>query len=127
LRLYSMRTKADVAVRLKAPKDWDNVKSFSWSPDSKRIALTVGTTDCDYPGSANGVFITTVDLKSQSRISDGDMSFEPLFSPDGTSVAYIDFSESPAKLMRYEIATGRRTLIRRGTEADNYYRLIDWK
>jgi len=128
LRIYSMRKKTDAAVTVaSAPKDWDNVKSFNWAPDSKRLALTLGTTDCDYPGSANGVFITTLDLKSQIRASLSDMSFEPVFSPDGASVAFLVFSDSPAKLIRYDMTTGVRTLIRQATQADNYYRLIDWK
>src|SRR5262249_40291408 len=110
-----------------APKDWDNLKSFQWSPDSKRLALTLGTTDCDYPGSANGVFVTSIDLKSQIRVSQTDMSFEPIFSPDGTSLAFVDFSDSPARLIRYDFATGARMLIRRATQNDNYYHLLDWK
>ena len=59
LRIYSVRMKSDIAVSIgAAPKDWNNVKSFKWSPDSKRLALTLGTTDCEnYPGSADGVFI----------------------------------------------------------------------
>jgi Tol biopolymer transport system component len=70
-----------------APKDWDNVKSFNWSPDSKRLAVMLGTTDCDYPGSANGVFVTSLDLKSQSRVSPTGMALDPVFSPDGSAVA----------------------------------------
>jgi Tol biopolymer transport system component len=127
LHLYSLRADRDTAVRIAAPKDWDNVKSFSWSPDSKRLAITVGTTDCDYPGSANGVFVTSLPLRTQSKVSDGDMAFDPVFSPDGSSIAYIDFSDSPAKLIRYDIATGSRTLIRRATQTDNFYRLLDWR
>src|SRR5439155_27092376 len=46
LRIYSMRLKTDTAVTIAAaPREWDNVKSFNWSPDSKRIILTLGTTD----------------------------------------------------------------------------------
>jgi len=128
LRLYSLATKSDTAVTIaSAPKDWDNVRSYAWSPDSKRLALTLGTTDCDYPGSANGVFITTLDRKSQIRASQGDMSFEPAFSPDGASVAYVDFSDSPARLFRYELSTGSRSRIRQATEENNYYRLLDWR
>jgi Tol biopolymer transport system component len=130
LRIYSMRTKTDTAVTIAdAPKDWQNVKSFAWSPDSKRIALTLGTVDCDYPGSAGGVFITTIDLKSQVRASLSELAFEPAFSPDGKAVAFVDFSapDSRARLIRYDLATGARTLIRRATDADNYYRLLGWK
>jgi len=127
LRVYSIRGKTDDAVRIVAPKDWENVKSFNWSPDSKRLTLTIGTTDCDYPGSANGVFTTTLDMKSQARVSLGDMSFEPMFSPDGSAIAYVDFSDSPAKLMRYDMTTRARTLIRQATQEDNYFHLLEWK
>jgi Tol biopolymer transport system component len=128
LHIYSVTKKTDKPVTIApAPKAWDNVKSFNWSPDSKRLALTLGTTDCDYPGSANGVFVTSIDQKSQIRLSMTDMSFEPVFSPDGTAVAFVDFSEDRATLIRHDLATGAHTLIRRATENNNYYRLLDWK
>ena len=94
-----------------------------------KAILTVGTVDCDYPGSANGVFVISVDLRSQVRASSGDMSFEPVFSTDNKSLAFIDFSDpdSRAELMRYDLASGNRTLIRRAPRSDNYYRLLDWK
>jgi hypothetical protein len=47
-----------------------------------------------------GVFITSIDQKWQVRASVGDMSYEPIFSPDGASVAFVDFAESSAKLVR---------------------------
>jgi len=130
LRIYSIRTKKDSAVTISvAPRDWQNVKSYNWSPDSKRLALTLGTVDCDYPGTANGVFVTSVDLRSQVRASVRDMSFEPVFSPDSKSIAFVDFSDpaSRAELMRYDLVSGNRTLIRRAPGSDNYYRLLDWK
>jgi dipeptidyl aminopeptidase/acylaminoacyl peptidase len=128
LRIYSLRKKTDSAVTIAAaPKDWTNVKSFNWSPDSKRLAVMIGTTDCDYPGDANGVFVTTLDLKSQLRASTSDMSLDPVFSPDGSAVAFVDASEPSAKLMRFEPATGTRTLIRRATPTNNSYHLLDWK
>jgi Tol biopolymer transport system component len=55
------------------------------------------------------------------------MSFEPHFSPDGSALAYVDFSDSPARLFRYDIATGTRSLIRRASEAENTYRLLGWR
>jgi Tol biopolymer transport system component len=128
LRIYSMVTKSDSAITIiAAPKDWDNVKAFNWSPDSKRIALTLGTTDCDYPGNADGVFLTALDRKSQIRASQGDMSFEPVFAPDGGSLAFVNFSDSHARLIRYDITTGTRTLIRQAPEENNFYRLLDWR
>jgi Tol biopolymer transport system component len=128
LRIYSLVTKSDSEVTIRSsPKNWDNVKSFRWSPDSKRLAITLGTTDCDYPGDAVGVFVTTIDRRSQLRASQGTMSFEPVFSPDSGSVVYVDFSDSIAKLIRYDITTGMRTRIREATEENNYYHLLDFK
>jgi len=128
LRVYSLITKSDSAMTISgAPKNWDNVKSFRWSPDSKRLALALGTTDCDYPGDAVGVFVTTIDRKVQIRASQGNMSFEPLFSPDGGSVVYVDFSDSLARLIRYDIMSGMRTRIRQASDENNYYHLLDWK
>src|SRR5262245_38062251 len=130
LRIFSLRTKKDSALTISvAPRDWQNVKSYNWAPDSKRLALTLGTVDCDYPGTANGIFVTSVDLRSQVRASVRDMSFEPVFSPDSNFVAFIDFSDpdSRAELIRYDLANGNRTLIRRAPGSDNYYRLLDWR
>jgi Tol biopolymer transport system component len=110
-----------------APKSWENVRSYNWSPDSKRLAVTLGTTDCDYPGSANGVFVTSIDMKSQIRASTGDMSFEPIFSPDRSAISYVDFSDPQARLIRYDFASAVRTLVRIATPEDNYYRILDWK
>jgi Tol biopolymer transport system component len=128
LRIYSVSRKSDTAVKIAgAPKDWENVRSFVWSPDGKHLAITLGTTDCDYPGSANAVFVTTMDSKSQVRASTGDMSFEPVFSADGSAVAFVDFSDPQARLIRYELESGIRTLIRIATPEDNSYQLLDWK
>jgi Tol biopolymer transport system component len=110
-----------------APEDWDNVKNFAWSPDSKQIALTLGTTDCDYPGDAVSVFLTTVDLKSQVRLSPSDMTFEPAFAPDGSAVAFVDFSDSPAKLMHYDLAARKLRVIRIASQQNNYYSLHGWR
>jgi len=55
------------------------------------------------------------------------MSLEPVFSPDGAAVAFVDFSDSPSKLIRYDMTPGVRTLIRRATLEDNYFHLLAWK
>lgn len=128
LWIYSLTDDTDGQVTFtSAPTAWDDVKTFEWSPDSKRIVLTLGTTDCDYPGSEDGVFLTTPDLKVQNQISPTNMSFEPVFSPDGSAVAFVDLSEPPARLLLYDLTTGELRLIRRATEEDNYYRLLDWR
>jgi len=71
--------------------------------------------------------MTSVDQKSQIRVSSGEMSLEPVFSPDGAALVFVDFSDLPAKLIRYDIATRNRTVFRRGSATDNFYHLLDWK
>ena len=128
LWVYSLTNHTDRQVIVHAaPKEWDNVKNFRWSPDSQRIALTLGTTDCDYPGGVAVVFLTTLDGKDQKRLSKTDLSFEPAFSPDGSAVAFVDFSDSPARLMRHDLSTGKVKIIRMATELNNYYSLLDWR
>jgi len=128
LWLYSVANHSDTQVVIRAaPKDWDNVKNFRWSPDGRRIALTLGTTDCDYPGSAAGVFLTAADQKQQLRLSTSDLSVEPAFSPEGAAVAFVDVSEPRSKLMLYDLRSGKLTLIRQAGEQANWFTLLGWK
>ena len=128
LWIYALTSHTDRQVTVaSAPAAWDDVKTFNWSPDGTRLTLTLGTTDCDYPGSEAGVFLTTPDLAVQRQISTTNLSLEPVFSPDGSAVAFVDFSEPPARLLRYDLTTGTLSLIRRATQEDNYYTLLDWR
>jgi len=123
---FAEHNSAQVVIRA-APPEWEDVKNFAWSPDGRRIALSLGTTDCDYPGSAAGVFLTDVEQKQQLRISTSILSVEPAFSPDGTTVAFVDVSESRSKLMLYEIGSRTLRLLSEASEQANYYRLLGWK
>ena len=117
---------AQVVIRT-APTDWDDVKSFAWSPDGRRIAVTLGTTDCDDPGTGAGVFLTDVEQKQQLRISTSILSVQPAFSADGTAVAFVDVSESRSKLMLYEIGSRSLRLLSQASDQANYYTLLDWR
>lgn len=128
LRVYTLRDGRDTPISIRsAPEGWKDVKSFDWSRDSREIALTLGPTDCDYPGGEAGIFLTSLDLRSQSRLSSGRLAFEPRFSPDGTAIAYVDFSDSPARLLLYDLGSRTTRLIRRATQQDNVYRLSGWR
>lgn len=128
LWVYSLADHSDRQMVVRsAPKEWGHVANFRWSPDSKSIALTLGVAGCEYPGDVATVFLTTLDEKTQKRLSTTGMAFEPVFPPDGSAVAFVDFSDSPARLMRYDIATGKAKIIRIATEQNNHYSLLDWK
>jgi Tol biopolymer transport system component len=123
---FAEHNSAQVVIRA-APTEWDDVKNFAWSPDGRRIAVTLGTNDCDYPGSAAGVFLTDVEQKQQLRISTSILSVEPAFSADGTTVAFVDVSESRSKLMLYEIGSRSLRLLSQASEQANHYTLLGWK
>ena len=125
LRIYSLIDGSDTPVRI--PKAPESVYNFSWSPDSQRIALELGTEDCGSPSGEAAVFVTSVDQKVQSQISTASPSVQPVFSPDGSAVAFVDSSQIPVRLFRYDLSSGTRTLIRLASARENSYQLLDWK
>jgi Tol biopolymer transport system component len=127
LRLYSVADGSDTVVALHDLKAPDSVYNFSWSPDSRRIALELGTNDCGYPAGNAAVFVTSVDQKYQIRVSNASPALEPIFSRDNSAVVFVDSSQPPARLLRYEFPSKTLKLIRRAEESEGYYRLLDWK
>lgn len=125
LRLYSLVDGADTAVSI--PKAPPSVYNFSWSPDSRRLAIELGTEDCGSPSGDAAVFVTSVDQKSQTQVSASSPSAQPAFSPDGSAIAFVDSSQVPARLFRYDLSNGNRSLIRRASARENDYQLLDWK
>jgi Tol biopolymer transport system component len=125
LRLYSLIDGSDTAVSI--PKAPPSVYNFSWSPDSRRLAIELGTEDCGSSSGDAAVFVTSVDQKVQKQISTSSPSAQPAFSPDGSAIAFVDSSQSPARLFRYDLASGTRSVIRRASARENDYQLLDWK
>jgi Tol biopolymer transport system component len=125
LRLYSLIDGSDTAVSfLKAPP---SVYNFSWSPDSRRLAIELGTEDCESTSGDAAVFVTSVDQKVQKQISTSSPSVQPAFSPDGSAIAFVDSSQVPARLFRYDLASETRSVIRRASTKESDYRLLEWK
>ena len=125
LRLYSLVDGSDTAVAIaNAPP---SVYNFSWSPDSRRLAIELGTEDCASPSGDAAVFVTSVDQKIQKQISSSSPSVQPAFSPDGSAIAFVDSSQFPARLFRYDVATETRSVIRRASATENDYVLLEWK
>jgi len=125
LRLYSLIDGSDTAVSI--PKAPPSVYNFSWSPDSRRLAIELGTEDCGSPSGDAAVFVTSVDQKIQKQISTSSPSVRPAFSPDGSAIAFVDSSQSPSRLFRYDLASETRSVIRRASTKENDYLLLEWK
>ena len=125
LRLYSLIDGSDAAVSI--PKAPPSVYNFSWSPDSRRLAIELGTEDCGSPSGDAAVFVTSVDQKVQKQISTSSPSVQPAFSPDGSAIAFVDSSQPPARLFRYDLASETRSVIRRASSQENDYSLLEWK
>ncbi len=109
------------------PKAPPSVYNFSWSPDSRRLAIALGTEDCTSPSGDAAVFVTSVDQKVQKQISTSSPSEQPAFSPDGSAIAFVDSSQFPSRLFRYDLASETRSVIRRASAKENDYRLLEWK
>lgn len=104
LHLLAVRDSADTTVKMRDPKAPDSVYHFVWSPDSRRIALELGTPDCGYPAGDAAVFVISVDQKEQLKVSNESASYAPAFSPDGLGVVFMDASHDPVRLWRYDFA-----------------------
>ena len=125
LRLYSLIDGSDTAVNIaNAPP---SVYNFSWSPDSRRLAIELGTEDCTSPSGDAAVFVTGVDQKFQKQISTSSPSVQPVFSPDGSAIAFVDSSQFPARLFRYDLAKENRSVLRRASAKENDYVLLEWR
>jgi Tol biopolymer transport system component len=113
LRLWvlAVGSKTPVEINLsRVQQQWTNVKDFAWSPDGKRLTVGIGTNDCDYPGSANGVFVTSLDQTVQFKLS-REQSLGAIFSPDGKKAVFTEYSDAEAhpQLMIADLATRKLT------------------
>ncbi len=129
LWILAVGSKSPVEIDLsRVQKEWTNAKDFSWSPDGKLLAVGIGTVDCDYPGTANGVFVTSVDQKRQFKLSRGAQSLRATFSPDGKRVVFTEYSDEGThpQLMIGELATRKLTPVGH-TRSDEVPTAIGWK
>lgn len=83
----------------------------AWSPDGKQIAFARGyvsaTLDCGWahtgagdPPLVNGpdIYLMSVDGSDQTRLTDTENNFDPTWSPDGTSLAFVSFRDGFAEI-----------------------------
>jgi Tol biopolymer transport system component len=129
LWVLTVESKSLVEIDLRrVHKEWRNVKDFAWSPDGKFLAVGIGTVDCDYPGSANGVFITSVDQRVQFKLSHGQQSLGALFAPDGKQVVFTEYADDAyhPQLVIGDLATRKLTPLPT-TRSREVPTALDWK
>jgi Tol biopolymer transport system component len=127
LHLYSLSEGSDTVVTIHDAKAPPSVYNFAWSPDSRRIALELGTDDCQSPSGDAAVFVSSLDQKYQARVSDASPSTNPLFSPDGSGLVFVDSSQNPYRLWRYDFSSNALTLVTRGDKKYGEIEAVDWK
>src|SRR5215470_2081376 len=108
LILQNVKTKQLVDVPL--PKGFDTVLDFSFSPEENAIAVTYGVVGCDYPGDRARIFLVSLpDMKLTSISPDDRLSVKPVWTPDGKTVVYSDYSGSDSPLVALDLATHKIT------------------
>ncbi len=129
LWVLAVGSKSPVEIDLsRVQKEWTNVKDFAWSPDGKFLAVGIGTVDCDYPGTANGVFVTSVDQTVQFKLSRGQQSLGATFAPDGKKVVFTEYGDDGThpQLVIGELAARKLTPIP-NTRSEEVPTALDWK
>ena len=101
-------TKTKQLVDVPLPKGFDTVLDFAFSPDEKTLAVTFGVVGCDYPGERARVFLVALPGMKLTPISPEDrLSVKPVWTPDGKTIVYSDYTGSDSPLFAFELATRR--------------------
>jgi Tol biopolymer transport system component len=128
LWVLSVGSKTPVKIDLSGvDKTLANVKDFEWSPDGKLLAAGIGTVDCDYPGSAGAVFVTSLDQKLQFKLSRSELSLQAKFSPDGKRLMFTDFGSYPPKFVIGDLSTRELTPVLGLVSGEDPDSVVDWK
>jgi hypothetical protein len=103
-------TKTKQLADVPYPKRFDTVLDFAFSPDENAIAVTCGVVGCDYPGDkARIYFVSLPEMKFTPISPDDRWSVKPVWTPDGKTVVYSDYSGSDSPLVALGLATRKVT------------------
>ena len=103
-------TKTKQLMDVPYPKGFDTVLDFAFSPDEQTVAVTFGMVGCDYPGERAQIFVVSLpDLKLTSVSPEDRLSVKPVWTPDGKTIVYSDYTGSDSPLVAFELATRKVT------------------
>jgi hypothetical protein len=92
------------------PDGFDTVLDFSFSPDERAIAVTFGVVGCDYPGDRARIYLVSLPDMKLTPISPEDrLSVKPVWTPDGKSLVYSDYTGSDSPLVAFDLTTHKVT------------------
>jgi hypothetical protein len=108
--LLVQRAATGQVLTIPAPKEFDSVLDFEFSPDDRYIAVTYGVTGCDYPGDSARIYQVQLSDLSMTAVSAADhLSVQAHWSPDGHSILYTDYSGSDSPLVAIDVRSGKIT------------------
>lgn len=91
LWILPAHSKTPAKASLKSLGDPD-INEFSWSPKENLLVFDSGRLQCDFPGSEGDIYVVSPDMKTAFKLSKHALSIRPIFSPDGQTVLFADFS-----------------------------------
>jgi Tol biopolymer transport system component len=91
LWILPAHSKTPAKASLKRLGDPD-INEFSWSPKDNLLVFDSGRLQCDFPGSEGDIYVVSPDMKTAFKLSKHALSIRPIFSPDGQTVLFSDFS-----------------------------------
>ncbi len=103
----------------------NGVFDFDWSPDGRSLAVSTGTEDCGYPPGDGAVLISSLDGKTQFRLSKNAPSLAAKFSPDSKKVIFVDYKANQSVVA--DIATRTLTPLPGPSSLGSQYVIYDWK
>src|SRR5208282_486840 len=91
LWILPAHSKIPAKASLKRLGDPD-INEFFWSPKDNLLVFDSGRLKCDFPGSEGDIYVVSPDMKTAFKLSKHALSIRPIFSPDGQTVLFADFS-----------------------------------
>ncbi len=97
---------------------------LDWSPDGTHLAMV----DKDTPTDPDGIFLISIETGERRRLTSpppaGGGDRNPAFSPDGSEIAFVRWSEGPRNVIYIKDLDGGEA--KRLTLHDGFIRDIDW-